>query len=87
MISDLKNGNDDVHLGGDIETLQRCERLENFVRRGASEANITLELYNNQAEWRPLIGPGPSRYCVLIGWDRVVATSALLCHKDTAQGT
>ena len=35
------------------------------------------------SEWSTLIGRGPSRYCVLIG----AATPALLCHKDTAQGT
>ena len=28
-----------------------------------------------------------SRYCDLIGLDQSVATTALLCHKDTAQGT
>ena len=28
-----------------------------------------------------------SRYCALIGWDHCFATPALLCHKDTAQGT
>ena len=40
----------DFHEGGDIETLQRCERLENFVRRGAREATISLELHNNQGD-------------------------------------
>ena len=33
--------------------------------------------YGNKAEWRPLIGRGPSRYCALIGWDHGVATPAL----------
>ena len=42
---------------------------------------------SQQAESRPLIGPDPSRYCALIGWDHSVATPALLCHKDRAQGT
>ena len=40
----------DVDAGGDIETLQRCERLENFVRRGAREAVISLELHNSQGD-------------------------------------
>ena len=34
-----------IGLGGDIETLQRCERLSAFVRRGAREATIMIELY------------------------------------------
>ena len=38
------------------------------------------------AEWRPLIGPDPYRYCALIGGDHSDSTPALLCHKDTAQG-
>ena len=29
----------------------------------------------------------PSRYCALIGWDHRVASPALLCHKEPAQGT
>ena len=28
-----------------------------------------------------------SRHCALVGWDHSVSTPALLCHKDTAQGT
>ena len=46
-------------------------------------------LYQGQApsEWTTLIGPDPSRYCALIGWDHGVARPALLCHKGTAQGT
>ena len=39
------------------------------------------------SEWSNPIGPDPSRYCALIGWNHCVATPALLCHKDTAQGT
>ena len=39
-----------------------------------------------RTEWRPLIGPYPSRYCALIGWNHSVATPVLLHHKDTAQG-
>ena len=37
-----------------------------------------------KAEWRSLIGPGPARYCALIGWDN---GRALLCQIDTAQVT
>ena len=33
--------------------------------------------YGNKAEWRPLIGRGPSRYCAVIGWDSDVAMSVL----------
>ena len=39
------------------------------------------------SECSTLIGPAPSRYFALIGWDHGVAMPALLCHKDTAQGT
>ena len=38
-------------------------------------------------EWSTLIGPDPSKYCALIGWDNEVCTPALSCHKDTAEGT
>ena len=37
-------------------------------------------------QWSTLIGPDPSRYSALIGWDHGAATPALLCHRDTAQG-
>ena len=39
-----------IGLGGDIESLQRCENLTTFVRRGAKEANISIELYNREGE-------------------------------------
>ena len=39
-----------IGLGGDIETLQRCDRLSTFVRRGADEAAITIELYNAEGD-------------------------------------
>ena len=39
-----------VILGGDIDTLQRCENISTFVRRGAKEAKITLELYNKDGD-------------------------------------
>ena len=38
-------------------------------------------------EWRPLIGPDQKIYCALIGWEHFLAPLALLCHKDTAQGS
>ena len=41
----------------------------------------------SQAEWRPLFGRGPVKYWAMIGWDHGVATPALSCYKDTAQGT
>ena len=47
----------------------------------------SIKEYLEKAEWRALIGPDPARYCALIGWDHSVATPALLCHIDTAQGT
>ena len=52
-----------------------------------SMLTVQKEASLGRSEWRPLIGPDPSRYCALIGWDHGVATPALLCHKDTAQGT
>ena len=33
-------------LGGDIETLARNESVTTFVKRGAKEARITIELHN-----------------------------------------
>ena len=38
-------------------------------------------------EWSTLIGRDPLRYCALIGWIIMLLMPALLCHKDTAQGT
>ena len=35
-------------LGGDIETLARNESVTTFVKRGAKEARITVELHNSQ---------------------------------------
>ena len=35
-------------LGGDIETLARNESVTTFVKRGAKEARITIELHNSQ---------------------------------------
>ena len=46
-------------------------------------AYLTFE----QAEWSILVGPDPAGYCALICWSWVVTTPALLCHRDTAQGT
>ena len=43
--------------------------------------------YFHRLEWSTLIAREQSRYCALIGWDHSVPTQALLCHKDTAQGT
>ena len=39
------------------------------------------------SECNTFIGPDPSRYCALVGWDHGVAKPGLLCHKDTAEGT
>ena len=40
-----------------------------------------------EGEWSTLIGPDPSRYCALIGWDYGAATPALLYLKEPIQGT
>ena len=51
-------------------------RVPDFIRR---DKKYPAELFFQS--------PKPSRYCALIGWDHSVALPALLCHKDTAQGT
>ena len=36
--------------GGDIDTLQRCDNINTFVKRGAREAKITIELHNKDGD-------------------------------------
>ena len=58
-----------------------------FCRELEAQFYDPRDPYGNKAEWRPLIGRGPSRYCALIGWDPGVAMSALWSHRVKAQGT
>ena len=39
-----------IGLGGSIDTLQRCDNIATFVRRGAEEAKIEITLYNGNGE-------------------------------------
>ena len=39
-----------IGLGGSIDTLQRCDNIATFVRRGADEAKIEITLYNSNGE-------------------------------------
>ena len=39
-----------IFTGGDIDTLQRCDNINTFVKRGAKEAKITIELHNNDGD-------------------------------------
>ena len=39
-----------IGLGGSIDTLQRCDNIATFVRRGADEAKVEITLYNSNGE-------------------------------------
>merc|ERR1719244_2156773 len=39
-----------IGLGGNIDTLQRCDNITTFIKRDAEEAKIEIELYNSSGD-------------------------------------
>ena len=55
------------YRGASLLCLSVCRgdgQMVELLTRAGADVN---QLYTYQVEWRPLIGPDPSRYCALIG--------------------
>jgi len=39
-----------IGLGGNIDTLQRCDNITTFIKRNADEARVEIELYNSSGD-------------------------------------